>query len=278
MKTEQQHDEVVPQTEQQRIEGAIDTALLNADLLREQVAEMEAEKAARQQAVLPEYLHDCHALADRLHEAGWRADADAQYAGVELLRQDLLAAASAPVERVEQELVAEILVDSRGMIVDAVRKPCHLVPGFHKVYTAPQPAAPAQHSDDVAVDRFAAAMKAKLAAARAKGRSGWDDPAACSVEYLAQLLHAHLRKRNAGTFEDVANFCMMLHQRGADPAALSAAPAPDVAGLVEALETCRHWFEQNSPAAPLITGDHATHPMLAMIRKTLAAHQQREGE
>lgn len=59
-------------------------------------------------------------------------------------------------------------------------------------------------------------------------------------------------------------------------------PAPtaaqDVAGLVEALETCRHWFEQNSPAAPLITGDHATHPMLAMIRKTLAAHQQREGE
>ncbi|WVM92583.1 hypothetical protein ULG90_24655 [Halopseudomonas pachastrellae] len=35
-------------------------------------------------------------------------------------------------------------------------------------------------------------------------------------------------------------------------------PAPtaaqDVAGLVEALETCRHWFEQNSPAAPLITG------------------------
>jgi hypothetical protein len=31
------------------------------------------------------------------------------------------------------------------------------------------------HKDDIAVDRFAAAMKAKLAAARAKGRDGWDD-------------------------------------------------------------------------------------------------------
>ena len=49
MKTEQQH-EVVPQTEQQRIEGAIDTALLNADLLREQVAELESALLAETQA------------------------------------------------------------------------------------------------------------------------------------------------------------------------------------------------------------------------------------
>ncbi|ONM43117.1 hypothetical protein BXT89_14275 [Halopseudomonas pachastrellae] len=49
MKTEQQH-EVVPQTEQQRIECAIDTALLNADLLREQVAELEAALLAETQA------------------------------------------------------------------------------------------------------------------------------------------------------------------------------------------------------------------------------------
>jgi|GEM_PF-1381250 len=55
MKTEQQHDEVVPQTEQQRIECAIDTALLNAVLLREQVAELEqallAETQAKHEAV-----------------------------------------------------------------------------------------------------------------------------------------------------------------------------------------------------------------------------------
>lgn len=80
---------------------------------------------------------------------------------------------------------------------------------------------PEQHSDDAAVDRFAAAMKVKLAAARAKGRGGWDDPAACSVEYLADLLVDHVGKGNCGTFEDVANFAMMLHQRGADPAVLA---------------------------------------------------------
>ena len=48
MKTEQH--EVVPQTEQQRIECAIDTALLNADLLREQVAELESALLAETQA------------------------------------------------------------------------------------------------------------------------------------------------------------------------------------------------------------------------------------
>lgn len=59
------------------------------------------------------------------------------------------------------------------------------------------------HSDDAAIDRFAAAMKAKLAASRAKGRSGWDDPEQCSTERLAELLIGHLPKGNAGTFEDV---------------------------------------------------------------------------
>lgn len=80
-----------------------------------------------------------------------------------------------------------------------------------------------RHPDDVAVDRFALAMKAKLADARAKGRSGWDDPAQCSVGYLAQLLVGHLTKTNAGNFEDVANLAMMLHQRGADPSVLAEA-------------------------------------------------------
>ncbi|MCF6783371.1 hypothetical protein [Stutzerimonas stutzeri] len=80
-----------------------------------------------------------------------------------------------------------------------------------------------QHSDDAAVDRFADAMKAKLANGRAKGRGGWEDPEACSVEFLARLLVDHLAKGNAGTFEDVANFAMMLHQRGADPRVLAEA-------------------------------------------------------
>jgi hypothetical protein len=68
-----------------------------------------------------------------------------------------------------------------------------------------------QHSDDAAVDRFAMAMKEKLAKARAKGRSGWDDPEKCKVEYLSQLLHEHVAK---GDPVDVSNLAMMLHQRG----------------------------------------------------------------
>jgi len=69
------------------------------------------------------------------------------------------------------------------------------------------------HPDDLAVDRFAAAMKARLAKSRKKGRGGWSDRAQCSGEHLADLLIEHLAKGNDGTFEDVANFAMMLHQR-----------------------------------------------------------------
>lgn len=74
----------------------------------------------------------------------------------------------------------------------------------------------AVHSDDLAVDRFAAIMKAKLAAARKKGRGGWDNPDpdndGCTTEYLADLLREHIRK---GDPVDVANFCMFLCLRGA---------------------------------------------------------------
>lgn len=72
--------------------------------------------------------------------------------------------------------------------------------------------AASQHPDDIAVDAFAGAMKDKLAASRDKGRSGWDDPEQCSVEYLATLLVQHVAK---GDPIDVANLAMMLHQRGA---------------------------------------------------------------
>ncbi|MAK64729.1 MAG: hypothetical protein CMF75_08355 [Maricaulis sp.] len=68
------------------------------------------------------------------------------------------------------------------------------------------------HSDDLAVGRFASAMKAKLAVAReVLGRGGWDDPAVCTTQKLAKMLLRHLVK---GDPVDVANFCMMLHERG----------------------------------------------------------------
>ncbi len=66
------------------------------------------------------------------------------------------------------------------------------------------------HPDDSAVDRFAAAMKAKMATQRAKGYSGWDNEVLCTDESLADKLMRHTQK---GDPVDVANFCMMLHQR-----------------------------------------------------------------
>lgn len=65
-----------------------------------------------------------------------------------------------------------------------------------------------QHPDDSAVDRFAAAMKAKLAKKRADGRGGWQT---ASEAHLSALLHEHVAK---GDPVDVANLAMMLHQNG----------------------------------------------------------------
>lgn len=68
----------------------------------------------------------------------------------------------------------------------------------------------ALHPDDIAVDSFAAAMKAKMAAARAKGRSGWEDREGCTEIRLRAMLRTHLSK---GDPVDVGNFAMMLFAR-----------------------------------------------------------------
>ena len=60
------------------------------------------------------------------------------------------------------------------------------------------------HPDDEAVDRFASAMKAKLAAAHKKGRGGWEG---CSQTDLSRMLREHVEK---GDPCDVANFCLFL--------------------------------------------------------------------
>jgi hypothetical protein len=75
---------------------------------------------------------------------------------------------------------------------------------------AAAPALEAQRIDEEAVDRFAAEMKCKLAAARAKGRGGWNTDE-CSAARLSEMLREHVEK---GDPVDVANFCMMLQQRG----------------------------------------------------------------
>ncbi len=86
---------------------------------------------------------------------------------------------------------------------------------------APRPAS--LHADDKAVDSFADAMKRKLKISReVKSKSGWNT-SECDDEFLAHELIEHLCKGNTGTFEDVANFAMMLHQRGASPHELAKA-------------------------------------------------------
>ena len=75
--------------------------------------------------------------------------------------------------------------------------------------------------DEEAVDRFAVAMKDRMSKARLKGRHGWNDPLQCSIERLADLLVGNLSKGNPGTFEDIANFAMMLYHRGADTSCLA---------------------------------------------------------
>ncbi|WP_215861299.1 hypothetical protein [Acidithiobacillus ferriphilus] len=64
-----------------------------------------------------------------------------------------------------------------------------------------------EHPDDLAVDAFAEAMKAKMRRSREeKGRDGWQ---MASSAHLTYLLMEHLEK---GDPVDVANFAMMLHQ------------------------------------------------------------------
>jgi len=77
--------------------------------------------------------------------------------------------------------------------------------------------------DNEALGRFHQALRAKMARSRAKGRSGWNDPDLCSERFLAEQLVGHLAKGNPGTFEDIACFAMMLHQRGASPRVLARA-------------------------------------------------------
>lgn len=67
------------------------------------------------------------------------------------------------------------------------------------------------HPDDIAVDKFAAAMKAKMAKQRAKGYGGWDEPLECAADLLRERLRTHVGK---GDSVDVGNFAMMLFNRG----------------------------------------------------------------
>ncbi len=103
------------------------------------------------------------------------------------------------------------LVSYRGKILSLVTATELDPERFIPTFTVHGPYLASTHPDDFAVDRFAAAMKAKMASKRAEGRSGWDDKTACSAERLQTLLVDHLTK---GDPVDVGNFAMMLFNRG----------------------------------------------------------------
>lgn len=108
--------------------------------------------------------------------------------------------------------------------------------------TAQSGSVEASHSDDAYVDGFAEAMKAKMAASRAKGRGGWE---ACSADDLSRMLREHIEK---GDPRDVANFCMMLHHKGAAIAAEQSGPV----GVVTDAEIQLLWDVacKDSPGKP----------------------------
>ncbi len=94
------------------------------------------------------------------------------------------------------------------------------------------------HTDDSAVDRFAAAMKSKMAKARSKGRGGWDNKTDCPTERLQQMLTEHLAK---GDPVDIGNFSMMLWNRGeqtTSPALPAVAKGEPVANLLQDVLGC----------------------------------------
>lgn len=117
-----------------------------------------------------------------------------------------------------------------------------------------------QHPDDAAVDRFAAAMKAKLARSREKGRHGWQN---CTAPHLSAMLYDHLYKADP---LDVGNFAMMLHQNGqaielpfearGKRVAPQPAPAQDVVQVPrELLENCADYMMGSASARVRIWHD-----------------------
>jgi hypothetical protein len=90
-----------------------------------------------------------------------------------------------------------------------------------------------QHIDDIAVDRFAEAMKQKLAKQRQKGYGGWNDKELCPDGRLQKYLGAHLGK---GDPVDIGNFAMMIWNRGESVTDAGVPDADYIRALQDALD------------------------------------------
>jgi len=118
-----------------------------------------------------------------------------------------------------QILTNEQLAEALSLSSETIRRltragelPHHVIGGSIRYSLADVLAKTAvnKHPDDEAVDRFAAAMHAKMASARAKGKEGWDDPARCATTDLESLCNEAWATSD---WVDVANYAMMLWAR-----------------------------------------------------------------
>ncbi|MGQ8634416.1 hypothetical protein ACUTJJ_23365 [Agrobacterium sp. DKPNP3] len=120
-------------------------------------------------------------------------------------RDDLAKAALKLANAVEHDMNGTMGKGGNGgLLSDTTLRAAHEV---HAILSRPDH----RHADDIAVDLFAAAMKSKLEKKRSGGLNIWRDNEKCSQASLSQALAHHVQK---GDPIDVANFAMMLHQRG----------------------------------------------------------------
>lgn len=77
----------------------------------------------------------------------------------------------------------------------------------------------AAHTDAAAVVKFASAMAIKMHKAAMMGHAGWNNQALCTTQALQIALREAVAK---GDPVDVANYAMMLHERGASTSMPSA--------------------------------------------------------
>lgn len=136
------------------------------------------------------------------------------------------------------------------------------------------PAAGSPHPDDEAVDKFASAMKQKLAQAREKGRSGWQQ---MTPDELSAMLYHHVEK---GDPRDVANFCMFLWNLGQPITQCHKTPAVAVnEQLLEALRDFSNYVrtEQSSTDGHVQYSNTQINRLVFKVRHAIAAAEAAKG-
>lgn len=106
--------------------------------------------------------------------------------------------------------VTEDMRDTQALMDNLSQSRSNEFLDLREIYTV-APTQETQHSDDIAVDQFAQALKDKMRKSREKGRSGWDDKQQCPDGTLQRMLVEHIEK---GDPLDVGAFAMMLFIRG----------------------------------------------------------------